>query len=108
MRFSARALNSVRDLLRGELQDLYSAETQLIEALPKLAAAAAASELKAAFELHLNQTREHAARLERVFERLGDRPQGESAGAMKWLLREGQRFVEAQGKRDVIDAGLLA
>jgi ferritin-like metal-binding protein YciE len=107
MRVSSLQLNSARDLLFEELRDLYSAENQLIEALPKMAEAAGSFELKAAFAMHLNQTRQHAARLEKVFEQLGEKAQGETSGAMKELIQEEQDLVNAQGEKDVIDAGLL-
>src|SRR5690349_20852723 len=80
MRASSLELNSVRDLLLEELRDLYSTENQLVDALPKMAQAAGSSELKAAFETHLNQSREHAARLEHVFQQLDEKPQGETRG----------------------------
>jgi ferritin-like metal-binding protein YciE len=107
MRVSSLQLNSARDLLFEELRDLYSAENQLIEALPKMAEAAGSFELKAAFAMHLNQTRQHAARLEKVFQQLGEQAQGETSGAMKELIQEEQDLVNAQGEKDVIDAGLL-
>ena len=107
MRVSSLQLNSARDLLFEELRDLYSAENQLIEALPKMAEAAGSFELKAAFAMHLNQTRQHAARLEKVFQQLGEKAQGETSEAMKELIQEEQDLVNAQGEKDVIDAGLL-
>ena len=106
-RVSSLKLNSARDLLLEELRDLYSAETQLIDSLPKLAEAVGSFELKAAFAMHLNQTRQHAARLEKVFQQLGERAQGETSGAMRELIQEEQDLVNAQGEKDVIDAGLL-
>jgi ferritin-like metal-binding protein YciE len=107
MRFTSLKLNSVRDLLVVELRDLYSVENQLVEALPKMAEAANASQLKSAFETYLNQTREHVNRLDRVFQQLGEKPQGETCEAMKGLIVEGQHFVKAQGDKAVIDAGLI-
>lgn len=62
MRFTALKLNSLRDLLIEELRDLYSAETQLVSALPTMAEAASSGELKAAFEHHLEETRGHVSR----------------------------------------------
>jgi ferritin-like metal-binding protein YciE len=107
MRFTSLKLNSVRDLLLEELRDLYSAENQLVDALPKMADAAGSSQLKSAIEMHLNQTREHVNRLDRIFEQLGEKPQGETCEAMKGLITEGQHFVKAQGDKDVVDAGLI-
>jgi ferritin-like metal-binding protein YciE len=87
-RVSSLKLNSARDLLLEELRDLYSAENQLIDSLPKMAEAAGSFELKAAFAMHLNQTRQHATRLEEVFQQLGEKAQGETGGAMKGLIQE--------------------
>ena len=100
-------LESVRDLLIEELRDLHDAEKQLVEALPKLADAASATQLKNAFTHHLEQTKQHVARLDRVFESLNEKSTGETCEAMKGLVREGEQFVHAKGQPDVRDAGLI-
>jgi ferritin-like metal-binding protein YciE len=100
-------LESVRDLLVEELRDLHDAEEQLVEALPKLADAASATQLKNAFTHHLEQTKEHVARLDRVFKSLNEKATGETCEAMKGLVREGEQFVHAKGQPDVRDAGLI-
>jgi ferritin-like metal-binding protein YciE len=100
-------LESVRDLLIEELRDLHDAEEQLVEALPKMADAASATQLKNAFTHHLEQTREHVTRLDRVFESLNEKASGESCEAMKGLIREGEQFIHAKGQPDVRDAGLI-
>jgi ferritin-like metal-binding protein YciE len=107
MRFTALKLNSLRDLLFEELRDLYSAETQLIDALPKMAEAATSRELKSAFKHHLEETRGHVSRLESMFQRIGEKSSGETCEAMKGLIREGEVLVKAEGDPDVRDAGLI-
>ena len=98
---------TLRDLYLNELRDLYSAETQLLEALPKMAEAANSSQLKEAFTSHLEQTEGHVRRLEEIFEALGEEPSGETCKAMEGLINEGEEYVKAGGDRDVRDAGLI-
>lgn len=100
-------LDSLRDLYLNELRDLHSAETQLIEALPKMAEAASSPELKDAFTTHLDQTRTHLERLETIFDQLGEQPGGETCQAMKGLIREGEEYVKAGGSDEVRDAALI-
>jgi ferritin-like metal-binding protein YciE len=107
MRFTALKLNSLRDLFIEELRNLYSAETQLVDALPQMAEAAASQELASAFEHHLEETREHASRLESIFNQLGEKSSGETCEAMKGLIKEGGNIVKAEGDPDVRDAGLI-
>jgi ferritin-like metal-binding protein YciE len=101
-------LNSLNDLFVEQLRDLYSAETQLVEALPKLAAAASHDELRQAFEHHLDETRGHVDRLREIFEQLGTTPGSETCEAMKGLIEEGEEVVKAQGDAAVKDAALIA
>jgi len=101
-------LESLKDLYREQLKDLYSAETQLLDALPKMAEAASAPDLKRAFSEHLRQTQEHVRRLERVFDELGERPQGHTCEGMKGLIREGEEMMAMKGDPAVLDAGLIA
>jgi len=105
MRFTSLKLDSLRDLLVEQLRDLYSAETQLVEALPKMAEAASSRELKSAFEHHLDQTREHVSRLKDVFGEIGEKASGETCEAMKGLIKEGEILLNAEGNPDVRDAG---
>jgi ferritin-like metal-binding protein YciE len=107
MRFTALKLDSLRDLLIEELRDLYNAENQLVEALPKLAEAATSSELKSAFNHHLQETRQHVTRLERIFQQIGEKSSGETCEAMKGLIKEGDVLVKAEGDPSVRDAGLV-
>lgn len=101
-------LQSLQDLFVEQLQDLYSAEQQLVTALPKLASAASHEELRDAFEQHLAETREHVQRLEQVFSQIGASPGGEKCEGMAGLIREGEKVLAMQGDPTVIDAALIA
>jgi ferritin-like metal-binding protein YciE len=107
MRLTSLKLNSLRDLYIEELRDLYSAETQLIKALPKMADAATHSQLKQAFNDHLEETENHAARLEQIFEALNEKPEGETCQAMEGLVKEGSEMIKADGDSVIIDSGLI-
>jgi ferritin-like metal-binding protein YciE len=100
-------LESLHDLYVDELKDLYSAETQLIKALPKLAKAANAPELRNAFEEHLEQTRMHAQRLEDIFGELEAKPKGKKCVGMEGLIEEGKELLEQEAEEEVRDAGLI-
>lgn len=95
------------DLYVHELRDLYSAESQLTEALPKVAEAATHAKLKKAFEEHLDETRTHVERLEQIFKSLGEDPSGEHCEAMEGLIEEGEDVVEMEGDDAVRDAALI-
>lgn len=101
-------LNSLDDLLLHELRDLYSAETQLIETLPKMAQAASHSDLKDAFDEHLEETRGQVDRLRKAFDQLGKSPEGERCQAMEGLVKEGQETIQANGDATLKDAALIA
>jgi ferritin-like metal-binding protein YciE len=101
-------LESLKDLYMEQLKDLYSAETQLVDALPKMADAASSPELKNAFREHLNQTRQHVDRLEQIFKKIGESPKGETCEGMKGLIKEGSAMIKMKGEPEVIDAGLIA
>ena len=101
-------LNSLETLYVDELRDLYHAENQLLQALPKMAKAASSPELKQAFEEHLDQTQEHVDRLEEIFDKLGQSPKGKKCKAMEGLIEEGSEILEAEGENSVIDAGIIA
>ena len=106
--FSSETLNSFDDLYVQQLRDLYSAETQLIEALPTMADAAAHPELKRAFQDHLAVTRRQKDRLEQIFRTLDADPEGHTCQAMKGLVKEGNDIIRADGDAAVRDAGLIA
>jgi ferritin-like metal-binding protein YciE len=76
------SMDSLKDLYIDELKDLYNAENQLLKALPKMAKKASAPELKSAFQDHLEQTKGHVDRLEKIFKGLGEKPTGKTCKAM--------------------------
>jgi ferritin-like metal-binding protein YciE len=100
-------LDTLEKLYISELRDLYSAENQLLKALPKMAKGASSSELKEAFEKHLEQTKGHVQRLEQLFEQLDESPQGKTCQAMKGLIKEGSEILQEDGEDSVLDAGLI-
>lgn len=101
-------LNSLHDLFVHELNDLYSAEKQLVTALPKMANAASSMELQDAFNLHLQQTRDHVHRLDSIFSDLGIARTEKECKAMKGLVEEGEEIIQGGGDRSVRDAALIA
>jgi ferritin-like metal-binding protein YciE len=100
--------DSLQKLFVEELRDLYSAENQLLKALPKMAKTASSDELKQAFEDHLEETKEHVARLDEIFQGLDQSPKGKTCKAMKGLVEEGCEILEEQGEESVLDAGIIA
>lgn len=100
-------LKSLQDLLVDCLKDLYSAEGQLIKALPRMARAASSAELRAGFEEHLEQTRGQAERLERIAEQLGVTPRGKKCAAMEGLIEEGKELLQEDVEPAVLDAALI-
>jgi len=101
-------LESLRDLLVDQLKDLYSAENQLVKALPKMAKNASLPELSNGFEKHLDETRGQVERLERICEQLGVTPKGKKCAAMEGLIEEGKEIMEEDADEAVLDAGLIA
>ena len=101
-------LATLRDLYIHELKDLYSAETQLIRALPKMVKAATSAELAASFELHFEQTKEHAQRLTEILKSHDQTTRGPKCKGMEGLLKEGQDMIEEEADNEVRDAGLIA
>jgi ferritin-like metal-binding protein YciE len=100
-------LNTLTDLLHQELKDLYSAETQLVKALPKMAKAATNEDLKAGFEAHLEQTKGHVERLNRSAEILDVKLTGHKCKAMEGLVEEGAEMIDEDAEDTVRDAGLI-
>ena len=100
-------LSNLRDLYIEELKDLYSAEQQLIKALPKMAKAATAKSLKNGFEKHLKETRGHVKRLEQVFKGLKVSPGSKKCKAMEGLIEEGEEIIKEHDDPEVLDAGLI-
>jgi ferritin-like metal-binding protein YciE len=101
-------LSNLQELFIHELRDLYSAEQQLVTALPKMAQQAHSTDLKDAFNHHLDQTRNHVSRLNEIFSNLGTTGSGEECEAMKGLIKEGEDIMKATGNADVKDAALIA
>ena len=101
-------LNNLQDLYIDELRDLYSAENQLLKALPKMAKGASSSELKEALQQHLEQTKGHVNRLEQIFDQLDESPKGKTCHAMKGLIEEGSEILDQDGEDSVLDAGIIA
>ena len=100
--------NSLSDLFVQQIEDLYDAEQQMVEALPLMADAASTPDLKRAFSEHLRQTQNHVTRLEQVFRGLDMEPERETCPAMKGLIKEGNDIIKAKGNPAVRDAGLIA
>jgi ferritin-like metal-binding protein YciE len=98
----------LRKLYVDELKDLYSAENQLISALPKMAKAATSRKLKAGFEDHLRQTRTHVARLEKIFKGMKEGPHGKHCSGMEGLIKEGRELIAERPDPEELDAGLIA
>jgi ferritin-like metal-binding protein YciE len=101
-------LETLRDLMCHELQDIYDAEHQMTEALPLMEKAASAPDLKRAFSEHLARTEAHIARLEQVFQRLGAPAKRQACAGMKGIITEGQKMMNENADPDVMDAGLIA
>lgn len=101
-------LSSLTGLLGEQIKDMYSAETQLLKALAKMAKKADNAELRAALTAHLEETRGHVDRLEQVAEGMGIKPSGKACKAMKGLLEEASEAMEQEGDAGLVDAGLIA
>lgn len=105
---SREKLNSFRDLFVFELKDIYSAEEQLLEALPKMKEAATNDELRTVFDHHLTETRKQKERLDKIAEMLDEKLSGHKCEAMKGLIKEGEEVIKAKADGDVRDAALIA
>jgi ferritin-like metal-binding protein YciE len=101
-------LQSLEELFVDELKDLYSAENQILKALPKMIKAASSNELKAGFEEHLEQTRGHVKRLEEIFQELDESPKGKKCKGMEGIIADGKELLSKEAEPEVMDAGLIA
>lgn len=101
-------LTSLNALLIQEIKDLYSAENQLVKALPKMAKAATETALRDGFQKHLDETKVHAERLDRIATLLGASPKGKACKAMKGLVEEGAETIEEEGDPVIKDLALIA
>ncbi len=101
-------MQTLDDMYMDLLKDLYSAEKQLVKALPKMAKNANASDLQDAFQEHLKQTEGHVDRLERIFSDMGGSPRGKKCVGMEGLVEEGSEIMKEDADPSVRDAGLIA
>jgi ferritin-like metal-binding protein YciE len=101
-------LETLKDLYIHELKDLYSAEKQIIKALPKMAKAATNKQLATGFEEHFELTKEHVARLEKILKSYDESTRGPKCEGMEGLLKEGEEMIEEDAEEEVRDAGLIA
>ena len=102
------AEKTLNDLFYDTLKDIYYAERQIVKALPKMARAAKAPELKTAFEKHKEETEGHIERLQQVFESIGKRAQGKTCEAIQGILSEGEEIIEDFKGTAALDAGLIS
>jgi ferritin-like metal-binding protein YciE len=101
-------MDSLRKLYVDELKDLYSAEKQILQALPKMAKKAKNEQLKKGFEMHLEETRMQVERLDQIFELLGKSPRGKKCKGMEGLLEEGKEMMQEDMDPEVMDAALIS
>ena len=99
---------TIESLLEDQLKDLYSAESQLMKALPRMAKAASSPELKDAIESHLDETRTQAERLEQIGELMEFRVSGKKCKAMEGLIEEGKEVLEMEAPPAIVDAAIIA
>jgi len=97
----------LRELYIEELKDIYNAENQLVKALPKMAKAASSDELRQGFEEHLEQTKGHVQRLEKIFQSLGENPKGKKCKGMEGLVEEGSEVMQEDFEGALMDAALI-
>ena len=97
----------LKELFIDELKDIFSAETQLVKALPKMAKAAKAADLRSGFEKHLKQTEGHVSRLESIFEGYNEKPTGKKCKGMEGLIEEGDEAAKEDYEDDVKDTALI-
>lgn len=98
---------TLEDLLTDELKDIYSAENQILKALPKMAKSAQSEELRKAFEQHLEQTKEQVRRIEQICEDMSVSPRGKKCVGMEGLIEEGKEVMQEELDADTMDAGLI-
>ena len=101
-------LETLHDLMIHQMHDIYSAEKQLVQALPLMAKKASSQELRAAFSSHLDETEEHVSRLEQAFDLLGVKARAQKCKGMEGLIEEGKEWLEEDVDPEVLDAGLIA
>jgi ferritin-like metal-binding protein YciE len=102
------APQTLKQLYVKELKDLYSAENQILKALPKMIKAATHAELKKAFQTHLKQTEVHVQRLARICKELDEKPTGKHCNGMEGVIKEGAEMIQEKPAPAILDAGLIA
>jgi ferritin-like metal-binding protein YciE len=102
------SMDSLQTLFEKELKDIYNAEKQLVTALPRIAKAATAPDLRDAITSHLRETEGHVTRLERIFKSLDLPARGKKCKGMEGLIEEGKEILEEDGEGEVIDAALIS
>jgi len=102
------AEKTLKSVFMDELRDLYNAEQQLIKALPKMAKTATSAELRKGFEQHLEQTKEHATRIEKIFGGLGEPVKGKKCKGMEGIVAEGSEVMSEDYEGAVMDAALIS
>src|SRR6185312_2965926 len=103
----AMEMQSLRDLMIDELKDLYSAENQILKALPKMIKKADSPELKQGFEKHLKETEGQVGRLDQIFQELEVSPKGKKCKGMEGVIEDGKELMEKNAEPEVMDAGLI-
>jgi ferritin-like metal-binding protein YciE len=101
------SLATLHDLMVHELKDLYSAERQLVRALPRMSKNATSGQLRTALADHLAETEEQVTRLETILESLGESPRGQKCEGMHGLIEEGKSLLKEEADPDVMDAGII-
>ena len=102
------AAKDLKALFTHQLKDTYFAENAVLKALPEMAAAAQSEELKGAFGVHLNETKEQVKRLEQVFQIIGEKPSGVECKAIQGIIEEGHEIIQEFKGGEALDAGLIA
>lgn len=100
-------METLRDMFEETLKDVYFAENAILKALPKMAEQAQSDDLKETFNGHLEETKEHVVRLDRIFELLGKKAQGKECPALKGLVQETEELISEAKNPNVLDAGLI-
>jgi ferritin-like metal-binding protein YciE len=101
-------MDTLKELYVDELKDIWSAEKQIIRALPRMIRAATEPELKKAFTKHLKETEGHVSRLEKIFTELDESPRGKKCIGMEGVLEEGSELIKDKPEQEVLDVGLIA
>lgn len=101
-------VHNFKELFVHELQDIYDAERQIIEAMPKMVEKTTSKDLKSAFNQHLEQTKRQSLRLEKLFQRMEVEPEGEPCRGMQGLIREGENMMRNVKDPNVLNAALIA